>query len=218
MKTSIVRTALLGLAAGAIALLPLRAHAAATTPLAAGLYPAHTSLSVIAPLSNMRMDCSWAFICQDGHPLADQPLFHLTSEDDLHRVSGWAQFGQVHTGHGTMLFALYASRHADGQDAEGLPWSLRAFVDFRLTTLAHGFGELNHDPILIPEGVLGNSGAQLDRGSKQDILALAAWTGTVEVEAVAVYPHGDRTMRAIAVRDLTNQVRSAVSQGLYQQA
>lgn len=196
-----------------LALLPARAGAAATTPLAAPLYPAHTQLIERATVSNSQMDCEWGFACQNGEPLIQRPVFHFTTEDDLQRVSGWAQFGRVRSHGKEMLFALYASRYVDGQDAEGLPWSLRAFVDFRLATLAHGFAELNHDPALVPKGVLGNSGGQIVLSSGRDILALSCWAGSIDVEAVAIYTHGDRRARSIALRDLTGQVRLAMRQG-----
>jgi hypothetical protein len=198
------------LAISALALLPVGAHADVIRPLPAALYPAHTTLSTSNNVSNTQMDCDWGFTCANGAPLMQQPLFHFTTEDDLHRISGWAQFGRMRTQGKQMRFAIYASQYVDGQDAEGLPWSLRAFVDFRLTTLAHGFAELNRDPVLNPHGVLGNSGGQILRGRSQDVLALSCWAGSVEVEAVAIYAHGDHGARSIALRDLTRQARVAV--------
>jgi hypothetical protein len=203
-----------GLAACTLAVLPTETHAAATTPLPASLYPAHTTLFANPSVTNTRMDCDWSFTCSQGHPLTQRPIFHFTTEDALQRVSGWAQFGTLRIHGQPMRFAIYASRYVDGEDAEGLPWSLRAFIDFRLTTLAHGFSELNHDPALIPPGVLGTSGAQILRSPKQDVLDVACWTGSIEVEAVAIFAHGDRGARAIALHDLVRQVRTAMRQDI----
>jgi hypothetical protein len=157
MKRQLHIEILSSLAISALALLPLKAHAAGTTRLSASVYPAHTQLSGSTDVSNSQMDCDWGFTCLSGEPLMQQPLFHFTTEDNLHRVSGWAQFGKVRTHGKQMLFAIYASRYVDGRDAEELPWSLCAFADFRLTTLAHGFAELNHDPVLVPHGTPGTA-------------------------------------------------------------
>jgi len=212
MKIWTTWAVLVSIAASVAALLPLGAVAAGTPRISPRLYPVHAQLSVISPLSNQAMDCDWGFVCQRNQSLAQQPLFHLNTEDALHRVSGWAQFGQVRTNGREMLFALYVSHYADGQDTEGLPWSLRAFADFRGTNLSHGFSELTHDPVLVPHGVLGNSGAQIARSPSEDVLALSCWAESIEVEAVAIYVHGSRGARTLALRDLTRQVRSAVSQ------
>lgn len=94
-----------GLAACTLAVLPVAAHAADTPFLSASFYPAHTRLIANADVANTRMDCDWSFACPQGHPLTQRPIFHFTTEADLQRISGWAQFGKP------MLFAIYA--HGD---------------------------------------------------------------------------------------------------------
>jgi hypothetical protein len=202
----LVITALLGLPCSV-------ARASGSLPLSPNLYPAHTRVSALDPLSNVEMDCDWSFDCADNQPLTTAPVFHLHTQDELHRLSGWAQFGDRPGKTSRMLFALYASRYAAG-DEQGLPWNVAAFSDFRAVLISDGYRDLNHFPALPPRGDVGNSSAQQMRSPNGDVLAMSCWVGSIEVEGVAVYSHQSIAQRTLAMRDLSRQIRSAVGEML----
>jgi len=192
----------------AVSLLPTAARAN-SLHISATLYPAHTRISQLSPLSNQEMDCDWSFGCQNGQPIYGTWVFHLRSQDDLHRLSGWAQFGDTGSHTERMLFAVYASGYSSG-DSDGLPWNVAAFSDFRAATLGSGYTDLDRVPQLVPKGMLGNVGAELLRSRSGDVIAMACWVGSVEVEGIAVYVHGMPLQRRIALSSLARQIRSAV--------
>lgn len=197
-----------GLAAAtvlSIALLPGQVLAASPR-IPASLYPAHTRITSISPLTNGQMDCDWGFACYDAIPLSNAPIFHLRTQDDLHRLSGWAQFGDGRQHHHRMLFA---SRYS-ADDAAGMPWNVAAFSDFRGALMTSGFEELERVPRLLPRGEVGNTSAQLARSADGDVLAMACWTGSIEVEGMALYAHGSPSDRQVALRYLTREIRAAV--------
>lgn len=205
-----LRLSLAGLAL-AVACLVYPAHtlAAGSFLIAPSLYPSHTTITTIAPLSNGQMDCAWSFTCQNGQPALNAPIFHLQTQDGLHRLSGWAQFGDRH-GHGRrMLFALLASRYS-GDSASGMPWNVQAFSDFRSTLMSLGFSDADRVPRLVPRGEVGNAGLQLARSSSSDVMAMTCWTSAIEVEGMVVYAHGSPSARLLALHDLTRQMRAAV--------
>lgn len=193
-----------------LTLIPARTLAAGVPPIAPSFYPPHTRITTIDPLSNQHMDCDWGFACHGDQPVTSAPVFHLRTQDDLHRVSGWAQFGD-RRGHTTrMLFAVYASRYT-AQSAEGMPWNVMAFADFRGALMAEGYEDLNHVPRLLPKGAVGNTSAQLARSVDGDVFAMTYWTGSIEAEGVVVYAHGSPAQHRLAVRDLTLQMRATVN-------
>jgi hypothetical protein len=84
--------------AGAITLgvAAVQSYALADAPrISASLYPAHTRITQFPSLTNQQMDCDWGFACQNGQAVTSAQMFHLRTEDDLHRLSGWAQFGDT---------------------------------------------------------------------------------------------------------------------------
>lgn len=209
MLNQFVRMAAFAAIAAACTLLPLQAFAGGTSRMPATLYPARTSISTIAPLSNQQMDCDWGFACHDGQPLLQSWVFHLRTQDDLHRISGWAQFGDARVHTHRMLFAVFAS-HYSPDASDGLPWNVAAFADFRGATLSSRYQDLEHTPRLLPQGVLGNTSVQQLRSRSGDAIAMACWVGSVEAEGIAFYTHGARDQRDIAVRSLTRQIRTAI--------
>lgn len=196
--------------AAACAVLPLSTYAASTSRIPPTEYPVQTRISTLAPLSNQQMDCTWSFACHDGQPLLQSWVFHLQTQDDLHRLSGWAQFGDSRAHTHRILFAVFAS-HYSPDPTDGLPWNIAAFSDFRGATLSTGYQDLDHTPRLLPTGMLGNTSVQQLRSRSQDAIAMACWVGSIEVEGLAIYTHGNKNQRRIAMRSLTRQIRSATA-------
>jgi hypothetical protein len=188
---------------------PAHIFAAESPLIATNLYPRHTTITSLSSLSNGQMDCDWGFACHDGHPVTASWVFHLRTQDDLHRLSGWAQFGDTRGAGGRMLFALFASRYS-GDASNGLPWNVAAFADFRGATLSTGYQDLNRMPRLLPQGMVGNASVQVTRSPGADALAMASWTGSIEVEGVVVYAHHSAAQQRLARRDLIRQMRAAV--------
>lgn len=173
------------------------------------LYPPHTRITAVAPLSNLQMDCDWGFDCEGGKPVGTAPVFHLHTEDELHRLSRWAQFGDA-TGRGhRMLFALFASTY-DPVPLAGLPGNIMAFTDFRSVLMLNGYRDLPRYPRLLPRGALGNSSAQLAPSRDGDVLAMSCWTGSFEVEGIVIYRHGSPTAHRLAVHNMSRQIRAAL--------
>lgn len=186
---------------------PTQTHAESSPPLPATLYPPHTRISVVDPLSNVQMDCDWGFDCLNGEPVSTAPIFHLHTQDDLHRLSGWAQFGDASSHGSRMLFAAFASTY-DQAMTNGMPGNVMAFTDFRMVLMMEGYRDLLHYPHLLPRGALGNSSVQLARSRGGDVLAMSCWTGAIEVEGVVLYRHGSPKVRRLAMDDLSRQVRA----------
>ena len=186
------------------------AQAAAPDPIIpVTLYPAHAAVTSVPVVSNGQMDCEWGFVCQQGQPLTQQPLFHLNTQDDLHRLSGWAQFGKSRLHEQQMLFALFGSRYSP-DDSQGMPWNVHAFSDFRGALLEEGYRDADRVPRLAPQDVVANDSLQELRTRGMDILAMACWTGSIEVEGVVIFQHGSRATHRVALRSLTLQMRAAV--------
>jgi hypothetical protein len=197
------------LALSAAAMLPSRTLAATPSPVPASLYPTHTRITSMDPLAKAQMDCDWGFDCHQNQPVTAVPLFHERTQDELHRLSGWAQFGDSRKPATRMLFALFAPRYsATGED--GMPGNVAAFADFRGVLIADGYTDLERYPRLLPRGVLGNTSAQRATATNNDVLAMTCWTGSIEVEGVVVYVHHNAVQRRTAMRDLARQVRAGV--------
>lgn len=189
-------------------LLPLHTFAASAPRIPSAAYPTQTRINTLAPLSNQQMDCNWGFACHDGKPLLQSWVFHLQTQSDLHRLSGWAQFGDARVHTRRILFAVFAS-HYSADASDGLPWNIAAFSDFRGATLSTGYQDLEHMPRLLPNGMLGNTSVQQLRSRNADAIAMACWVGSMEVEGIAIYTHGMTDQRRIAMRSLTRQMRAA---------
>lgn len=196
-----------------LSLFPRVTHAAGPARISPSLYPPHTQISMVDPLSNNQMDCDWGFSCEGNQPVTSVPLFHLRTQDDLHRLSGWAQFGNTPGGSSRMLFAVFASRYSPTTE-QGMPWNVLAFSDFRAVLISDMYNEVDHFPRLIPKGQVGNSSAQLLLSRDGDMLAMTCWVGSIEVEGVAIYAHGSKAQHQLAVKDLSRQIRTAVNEML----
>ncbi|HLJ67808.1 MAG TPA: hypothetical protein VKX16_10665 [Chloroflexota bacterium] len=207
-KTIRALTSVLALSA-VMAMVPTETHAASLR-IQATSYPPHTRLTQLSPLSNSQMDCDWSFTCANGSPVTSAPVFHFNTQDELHRLTGWAQFGDSGRRATRMLFAVFASRYST-DDSGGLPWNVRAFSDFRTALMAQRYRDISRVPPLLPAGQVGNTSEQLASSASGDVVAMACWTGSIEVEGLAVYAHGSKTQRHLAVRYLARQIRVAVS-------
>lgn len=108
-----------------------------------------------------------------------------------------------------MLFALSASRYS-ADPGNGLPWKVAAFADFRGATLFSGYHDLDRMLRLFPKGMVGNASVQLASSPCADALAMASWTGSIEVEGVVVYAHHSAAQQRLARREPIRQMRAAV--------
>lgn len=178
---------------------------AASSRLPATYYPAGAHTTFRPTISNQQMDCMWGFFCE-----GQLPLFHFFSQDQLHRVSGWGQFsGLRRADRMVMGFELFASRYRSSPDLDGTPFAKDAFDDLIHATRARGYTPLARQPYLLPANVAGDSIAEVQRVSTSELIVMACWSGTAEVEAIVTVDHGSGAERSLAVRDLTNQVRRA---------
>jgi hypothetical protein len=180
---------------------------AAGPRLPATLYPIGAHTTYRPSLSNEDMDCLWGFFCE-----GNVPLFHFQTQDQLHRTDGWGQFAGVQR-HGQMVmaFELFASHYAPGVDREGIAWSTAGFHDFLYASRLQGYTLVPHISHLLPRGNAGTSVALLQRGGPDDLVVMASWMGSTEIEAIATFPHRSQTLRAIAVRSLAQQVAAALA-------
>jgi len=71
-----------------------------------------------------------------------RPQFHLRTQDELHRTSGWSQLGVSRQNSQSTQFTIYASRCAKVNNRAKLPWALEAMVDLRLAAWLHGYRPL----------------------------------------------------------------------------
>jgi hypothetical protein len=189
----------------ASALFSIGSSQAASPQIPARDYPAGASISFRPTLSNHQMDCLWGFFCEGG-----VPLFHLLSEDQLHRVGGWAQFaGLRQRGRIAVAFQLFASQYQAGTDADGTPFSQEAFDDLIRVVHAHGYSVMANQPHLVPAAANGGSIAEVQRWSSNELIVMACWSGTQDVEAIVAVDHGSESVRRNALRDLTLQVLRA---------
>jgi hypothetical protein len=86
----------------------LTPHGVQAAPLyiPATVYPPGTHIAYRPVLTNAEMDCLWGFFCE-----GNVPLFHFQTQDQLHRVDGWAQFAGVQRrGRTSMAFEFYDHR------------------------------------------------------------------------------------------------------------
>jgi hypothetical protein len=185
------------------------AHAATPPPIPASLYPTHPHITVMTTASNQQVDCDWGFACKDGRPLMQDPRFHLSSEDALHRLSGWAQLAVITVSGKPIFFAVFVSEYSSDAPDE-LPWNVRAFMDFRTALMMQGYQDLDTVPRLAPRGVVANQSLQQLRSPVGDVRAMTCWTASIEAEGMVVYQHGSKQARQVATRDLTRQLRAAI--------
>jgi hypothetical protein len=109
-----------------------------------------------------------------------------------------------------MAFALFASHYKPTTDVEGVSWSARAVADLRAALRAHGYAPLRQLPRLAPATDSGRSLAELKPSGVSGLLVMACWTGSLEVEAIAMYdPHSSWAQHTV-MTDLTLQVQTVI--------
>jgi len=172
------------------------------------MYPPGTLISYFPAVRNVTMDCQWGFFCE-----GNVPLFHLHPQDQLHRISGWAQYAVWRHDHKRLQFVVYASEYADQIDLEGHPASEAAFSDFRAAIRVQHYELRRVGLPLLPEGLDGGAVVAVQRSGPDDLVAMAAWTGSREVEALTVFAHRSPTARRVALTDLSWQVWTAIHDG-----
>jgi hypothetical protein len=167
-------------------------------------YPVGAHLAYIPHLPNHGVDCSWGFFCE-----GNVPLYHFHTQDQLHRLSGWAQYAGWRLGHERMTFALFASRYQDGVDANGIPWSRVAMKDLTYLLAAHDFTTVTGSLPFSEVTSLTNSLVAVKDSGPVDIVVTASRVGAIEVEAIVVFSHGSSSLRDTAVRLPMRQTRVA---------
>lgn len=175
-------------------------------PVPAGDYPRQTVLEYFPSMTNRQFDCVFGWDC-DAHV----PYFHLSTEDQLHRVRGWGIWGHWHDD--VMGFELYSSVYVQPTTRDAPSWNQVAAQDelvalglWRHVTAARTI------PMVLPDGVRGQAFARSINLPGWHVFLLTAWWGSDrEVEGAVLYPPA---RKGEARRDLIRQVRIAVSQVL----
>jgi hypothetical protein len=186
---------------------------AADARLPAALYPPGTQIIFEPQVSNAEMDFDWGFACdcqggRSGLPRPRTlPLFHLRSQDELHRTSGWSQLGVSKQNSQSTQFTIYASWYAKVHNRAKLPWALQAMVDLRLAAWLHGYRPLARPSRLLPDSRSGWSLAMHRRYDSVSALLLAYRSRTQEVEGLVITT-GGRVVRQLMWRDLVRQMRA----------
>jgi hypothetical protein len=172
---------------------------AARPAVPAALYPAGAHISFRAHVSNHQLDCLWSFFCDGGIA-----LFHTQTQDQLQRTGGWAEFGGATLDGGRMLFALFSSTYAPG-------WNEQAYEDLIVAIENQGYspvpGLSTH--LSVADG---QSMAELQPNGSFDLVVMACWTGTQEVEGLADFAPSARA-RHDALRYLRRQLQIALRRG-----
>lgn len=152
------------------------------------------------------MDCLWGFVCEGGNI----SNFHLTPQDHLHRLGGWAQFAGIQQyGRMTMAFQLFASSYDPAPGETGTPWSEWAFRDLALALHDQGYSFDRRHAGLIVSGHEGGRLLAVQPLGAQDLVVMAGWSGSFEVEGIALYRHGSRAAKHTAWTSLALQLHLA---------
>jgi hypothetical protein len=198
------RGARLGVVTGLAAVLAAGAvpASAATPPVPSSDYPPTTHLRYFPDWTNRQFDCNFGWECDAG-----VPFLHTRTEDQLHRVGGWAMWGEWHGD--VMGFELYSSTYDPGAAAESTPWSEYAAEDEHGTLMALNQGlEAITVPAVLPCNTPGRTFAVwVNNGAWHVLFITVAWGGTKEIESAALYP---LKRKWEARRYLIKQVRAAV--------
>jgi hypothetical protein len=206
MKLSVI--ALLIFLSAVPGLAPHRA-AAAALGVPAPAYPLGAEISYRPALSNAEMDCLWNFFCEGG-----VPLFHLASQDQLHRIAGWAQFAGVHRrGRMAMAFQLFVSRYSPVPDTTETAWSNDAFLDLARTIHAEHYRQESSARELLPAATEGGALVAVQRSGDQDLVIMAYWAGSLEIEGIASYKHVSQAAKQTAFASLALQIHLASARG-----
>lgn len=181
---------------------------AAPLHIPATVYPPGAHISYRPVLTNAEMDCMWGFFCEGG-----LPLFHCATQDQLHRLGGWGQFAGVqHRGRMTMAFEVFVSRYDAVPASTGIPWSKRALLDLEIATRAQGYVLARRGTDLLAAATGDGTLVAIQRSGKQDLVVLALWSASLEIEAIALYDH-QPAARQTAWASLARQIRLASRRG-----
>jgi hypothetical protein len=184
--------------------------AAARLGVPVSAYPLGANISYRPVLTNAEMDCLWNFFCE-----GDVPLFHLASQDQLHRLGGWAQFAGVQQhGRMTMAFQLFVSQYSTVPDADGAAWSEDAFLDLTRTIHAQRYRSEPRTGRLLPSPAGGGALVAVQHSGSQDLVIMARWAGSLEIEGIASYNHGSQTAKQTAIASLALQIHLASERGV----
>lgn len=159
----------------------------------------------------MEIDFDWGFTCdchggRDGLPRPrTRPQFHLRTQDEFHRTSGWSQLGVSRQ---NSQSTIYASRYAKVNNRAKLPRALEAMVDLRLAAWLHGYRPLGRPSSQLPAHIGEWSLAMHRRYDSVSALLLAYRSRTKEVEGLAITT-GGRVVRQLIWRDLVQQMRAS---------
>jgi hypothetical protein len=174
------------------------------------MYPAGADIGYKPALSNSRMDCMWGFVCE-----GDTPNFHFRTQDDLHRIAGWGQFAGVHRGSRmVMAFELFVSRYDSDADATGMPWAADAFLDLKRALRLHRYTADQRAVNLLPREETGGRLVTIQRLGKQNLVVMALWSGTLEIEGIAMYDGRPAAAKQTAWTSLARQIRFASNRGV----
>lgn len=182
--------------------------------LSAKLYPSGTRLTYQPRVSNAEMDFDWGFVsdCHQPATRVSQPhvqsLFHLRSQDQLHRTSGWSQMANSLQGDRLTQFILYSSRYAGVNNPTGIRWSQVAMRDLELAVWLHGYRRLSRRALQLPFSRTGSSLVIFRRYGTVSVLLLAHQHGNREVEGMVSSTAGPPALHRLW-RALVQQVQVA---------
>jgi hypothetical protein len=144
MKSFVV---LLLVVLGFAAASPSQGVQAAPARIPAAAYPWGAHIGFHPVLTNVEVDCMWGFLLCEGN----LPNFHVRTQTELHRISGWGQFAGIQRrGRTTMAFELFVSRYAPVPQETGTAWSERAFLDLQAALHAQGYHLDRRNAALLP--------------------------------------------------------------------
>ena len=182
----------------------------ASQPFPVGTYPPGAHIYFPPSLTNAEMDCRWGFFCDGG-----VPNFHFRTQDDLHRIDGWAEFAGVRR-HDRMVmaFEIFVSRYSSVSDETGAAWSERAFLDLEMALSARRYLRNERATNILRPQTTGGTLLAVQLLGKQDLVVMALWSGSLEIEAIALYDHRPSTARQTAWASLARQVHLAADRGV----
>jgi hypothetical protein len=166
------------------------------------MYPTGAHVTYLPSMSDETMDCMWGFFCEGS-----VPIFHFSTEKDLHRTGGWGQFAGWHNH--AMTFELFVSHYDSGVNEPSTRWSAAAFADFAAALRANGYSPLLLSARIRPQVTTGGLLTEIQYNGPRDIVVMARWFGSTEIEALAMFSHRSHSARYTALADLAQQVHAA---------
>ena len=174
------------------------------------VYPAGAHIGYRPVLTNAEVDCMWGFTCEGGY----LPNFHTNTQDALHRMGGWGQFAGIQRGgRTTMAFELFINRYDPVPNEIGTDWSELAFSDLKSALHVQGYHIDRREAGLVSVGHVGGALVAVQLLGKQDLVVMAVWSGTLEIEGIALYEHRSPAARQTAWDSLARQISRALKVG-----